>query len=80
MSTKTVVTAAAALISMLAVTAGSANAGGRHFHGFHRHHHHHGLHLRIGPVYRDCSFYREMWEDTGSFKWKRRYYQCKGWW
>lgn len=79
MSTKTVAVAAAALLSTLAVSAGSANAGGRHFHGF-PNHHHHGLYLRIGPTYRDCSFYREMWEDTGSFKWKRRYYQCKGWW
>ncbi len=33
-----------------------------------------------GPTYRDCSFYREMWEETGRFKWKRRYYECKGWW
>lgn len=79
MSIKTLVIAAAATASLLAGAAGTANAGGRHFGGFH-HRHHHGLYLHVGPTYRDCSFYREMWEDTGSHKWKRRYYQCKGWW
>ena len=79
MPIKSVVVASFALLSTLAATTGAANAGGKHFRGFHGHHGH-GLHLRIGPTYRDCSFYREMWEDTGLFKWKRRYYQCKGWW
>lgn len=79
MSIKTLVIATATTASVLAGAAGTANAGGRHFGGFH-HHHHHGLFLRIGPTYRDCSFYREMWEDTGSLRWKRRYYLCKGWW
>lgn len=55
----------------------AANAHGSHFHGFY---HHPGLFLRVGPPPRDCSFYREMWEDIGFYKWKRRYYECRGWW
>lgn len=63
----------------LSTASGAANAGHRHHRGFffgpYDHHR-----LYVGPVYRDCSFYREMWEDTGSFHWKRKYYICKGWW
>lgn len=75
-----------ALFSALAATAGGASAGGKHFHGKHHFHHnfhrHHGFRVVIGGGggYGGCGFYRDMWEDTGSFKWKRRYYMCKGWW
>ena len=74
-----------ALFSALAATAGGASAGGNHhFHGKHFHHkfhRHHGFHVVIGGGGgHGCGFYREMWEDTGSLKWKRRYFVCKGWW
>ena len=79
MSAKKIFIATAVALSALAGTVGAANAGHRH-NGFHGHHGQHGLRLHVGPAYRDCSFYREMWEETGRLKWKRRYYECKGWW
>lgn len=84
MNVKKLSIATLALFSALAATAGGASAGGKHHH-FHGKHFHHGHGLRIvigGGGYGGggCGFYREMWEDTGSFKWKRRYYMCKGWW
>lgn len=76
-----------ALFSALAATAGGASAGGgkHHFNGKHFHqnfHRHHGVRIVIGGGggHGGCGFYRDMWHDTGSFKWKRRYYSCKGWW
>lgn len=77
MQTKTLMFAAFAALTALAGSAGGAMAGHRHFHGFHHNPH---FFLRIGPPARDCRFYREMWEETGFFKWKKRYYICKGWW
>ncbi|MGE0056028.1 MAG: hypothetical protein AB7S74_17665 [Hyphomicrobium sp.] len=76
MSKTSTIVAALALVGTLGVGAGSASAHGN-FHGFHRPH---GLFLRVGPPVRDCSFYREMWEDTGLLRWKRRYFMCRGWW
>jgi hypothetical protein len=77
MSAKKYLIGTAVALSALAGTVGAASAGHRHHHGFHKHHR---FHFYSGPVFRDCSFYREMWEDTGRFKWKRRYFECKGWW
>lgn len=83
MNVKKLSIATLALFSALAASAGGASAGGKHHH-FHGKHFHHGHGLRIviggGGYGGGCGFYREMWEDTGSFKWKRRYYMCKGWW
>jgi hypothetical protein len=71
---------AAAAIATVAMTgaSGMASAHGRHGHFFYGF----GYQPRIyvGPPVRDCGYYREMWEDTGRFYWKRRYYECKGWW
>lgn len=78
MSKKFIIVAALALVG--AAGAGAASAHGLHGHHFHGFHHRHGLFLRIGPPMRNCSFYREMWEDTGLLRWKRRYFECKGWW
>lgn len=68
-----------AAFSMFAVLAGAASSASAHGH----HHFHRGFGIVItngGYGGGGCGFYREMWEDTGLFKWKRRYYQCKGWW
>lgn len=79
-------TLAVAGLAVVALTgvSGAASAHG-HGHGGHgRHHfffgHGYGPRLYVGPTYRDCSYYREMWEDTGRLVWKRKYYECKGWW
>lgn len=77
MSNKTKVIAAIVAVAAIAGVAGSANANHRSMHGFHPHRH---LYFYAGPPVRDCTFYREMWEDTGLFKWKKRYFICKGWW
>lgn len=85
MSIKSLTIASLTLLASVAGIAGAAQAGGGHHgHGGHHgggHHnfHHHGFKLVIGGNHgRDCSFYREMWEETGSFRWKRRYFACKG--
>lgn len=76
----TAIAAIAALIACTGIT-NSASAGGGHHHRHHFFNHGPSFGIVIGSGYRnDCSFYREMWEDTGSFKWKRRYYTCRGWW
>lgn len=75
MSFKSIAIAALALGTI----AGGASAASAHGH----HHFRHGFGIVIGGGdYHGggCGFYREMWEDTGLFKWKRRYYMCKGWW
>lgn len=75
--------AVAGFAAMSGISAGDAEAGfkHRHFHGFHHHNfYRRGIYLNVGPSYHDCGFYREMWEDTGLRRWKRRYYACKGWW
>lgn len=74
-------TLAAASLAVVAISGatGTANAGHRHHHNSFGHRHH-GLHLYIGQPHRDCSYYREMWEDTGRSYWKRKYFVCKGWW
>lgn len=73
-----------ALFAAVAATTSGASAGGkRHFHGKHFHHnfhHHRGLRIVAGGGYGGCGFYRDMWHDTGLFRWKRRFYMCKGWW
>lgn len=87
MSTKSLAFAAIAAVAAMSASVGTANAGHRGF-SFHAHHGIHGHHFRyrprlyvhVGPSYGSCAFYREMWHDTGLFKWKRRYYSCKGWW
>ncbi len=70
--------AAAAIVAMTGASGMATAHGGRHHHFFY------GFgyqpRLYVGPPVRDCSYYREMWEDTGRFYWKRRYYECKGWW
>ncbi len=76
MSTKATVFAAAAALAAIAGAAGTANAHG-HSSGFHPHHR---FYFYADPPVRDCSFYREMWEETGLFRWKKRYFVCKGWW
>lgn len=79
MIAKSTLAVAGLAVVALSTVSGAANAGHRHNrHFFFGHHNHHRLH--IVPVYRDCSYYREMWEDTGSFYWKRKFYICKGWW
>jgi|CXWK01.1.fsa_nt_gi hypothetical protein len=79
MIAKSTLAVAGLAVVALSTVSGAANAGHRHHrHFFFGHHNHHRLH--IVPVYRDCGFYREMWEDTGRFYWKRKYYICKGWW
>lgn len=80
MSKKSIIIAALALVGAAGAGAASASAHGHHGHHFHGFHHRHGLLLRVGPPVRDCSFYREMWQDTGLLRWKRRYFACKGWW
>ncbi len=77
-SKATLAVAGLAVIAVSGATS-AANAGHRHNRHFFFGHHHH-RHLHFVPVYRDCSYYREMWEDTGSFYWKRKFYICKGWW
>lgn len=62
--------------------AATANAGGGHhrFHNFHRFDFHpHSRLVLIAPP-RDCGYYYERWQYSGSFYWKQRYFQCKGWW
>jgi len=27
-----------------------------------------------------CGYEYSRWQHTGSFYWKRRYYECRGWW
>ena len=76
MSTKTLVIAAATALTALFSAAGGASAHG-HKHGFF----HEGPRFRVivGPSY-NCGYYHNKWMNTGSFYWKRRYYECKGWW
>lgn len=77
MTKLTIGLATATALAAVALSAAPASAHGSH-HFFRNHHPH--LYFYAGPPVRDCSFYREMWEDTGLLKWKRRYYACKGWW
>lgn len=55
---------------------------GKHFSGsFGGHHHHrHHRHVFVNVGGGGCGYYYDMWQDTGSYRWKKRYYQCKGWW
>ena len=42
---------------------------------------HGGSHVSVNVGNRDdCSYERDRWEDTGRRYWKRRYYECRGWW
>jgi co-chaperonin GroES (HSP10) len=50
--------------------------GGHH----HHHRHRHGLYLTSGYIVPSCSYLYGRWQDTGSFYWKKRYYECRGWW
>lgn len=74
---------------VLAAGSSSAMAGGRHVSvnvgnhfsgnfGHHGHHGHRNVVVNIGGG--GCGYYYDRWQDTGSYKWKKRYYECKGWW
>lgn len=80
MSIKSMTIAAVSMLAVLGGAAGAANAGGSHHFGGHRFHNGFGIIISNGGGGGGCGFYREMWEETGLFKWKRRYYECKGWW
>ena len=78
MTLKSIVLAAATVLAVSAGGADDANAHvKRHFFGFH-----HGPHgqLFIGSGGGGCGYYYDRWQDTGRFYWKRRYYECRGWW
>lgn len=47
----------------------------------HKHHvRHTGFLYTTGFVGTGCGYTYARWQDTGSFYWKRRYYECRGWW
>jgi hypothetical protein len=52
--------------------------GGGHHH--HHHHRHHGLYLTSSYIGPSCGYLYSRWQTTGSFYWKKRYYECRGWW
>jgi hypothetical protein len=92
MKTGTIVAGVAAGLVAIMGSAGAADAKGKHVvvkvghgHGHHHHHHRHhfhGRHFYYGSpvVYGGCGYEKNMWWKTGSFYWKKRYYECKGWW
>lgn len=49
-------------------------------HGHFRHYRHSGLYLTSGFVGPGCGYSYARWQDTGLFIWKKRYYECRGWW
>jgi hypothetical protein len=62
--------------------AATANAGSGH----HRFHNFYSFDFRphtrlvlISPSY-DCGTYYDRWQYSGSFYWKKRYFECRGWW
>jgi hypothetical protein len=72
--------AALAATLIIAASTSSAMAGSKH-HGRHHGFHHRGhVQLFIGGGGGGCGYYRNRWQDTGSFYWKRRYFECRGWW
>ena len=88
MSKITHVRAALAAAIMVAAGATGAMAGKNHvnvhvgdyFDGTFKHGSRHGSHVSINVGSGNgCGYYRERWEDTGSFYWKHKYYDCKGW-
>ncbi len=79
MSTTSRLFAAAAASAMLAAGSGAAMAHGHGHRSFHSFHHRPHLQLYIGGG-GGCGYYFERWQDSGSFFWKRKFYQCKGWW
>ena len=78
MSFKTLALVATAATATLMSGLGPAQAKHK-WHGFGIHH---GprVHLFIGGGGGGCGYYYDMWQDTGRLYWKRRYYQCRGWW
>ena len=77
MSLKSLALVATAVTATMLSAAGPASAhNNRHGLGFH-----YGprVHLFIGSG-GGCGYYYDMWQDTGRHYWKRRYYECKGWW
>lgn len=91
---KTILAAAAAAIAVVGTLgAGASDAeargGKRFFVASHKIHHGHGHHFRhrhafivATPVVYSgggCGFYKRRWENTGSYHWKAKYYDCMGW-
>lgn len=74
----------AAIAAATILTSGitPANAGGRH-HGFHKFHHFNNFHhhprirLYVGGGGNGCGYYYDMWQDTGSLYWKRKFFRCR---
>jgi len=68
--------ASVALVSVMT----PAQAGGKG--GFHFGHHwkHGHVQIHVWKPHRDCEWLYWKWKRTDRFKWKKRFYQCKGWW
>jgi hypothetical protein len=74
MTAKSMIMAAAIAATTFVGSAGMASAHSKHFFFDH--------HPRVVLLFGNggCSYYRDMWYDTGRFYWKEKYYVCKGWW
>jgi hypothetical protein len=78
-----------AAVALAAAMPATAMAGNRHvnvhvgnyFQGNfgHGHHSSSGIYINVGGS-GGCGYSYDRWQDTGSYYWKKRYYECKGWW
>lgn len=82
--------AALAVAAALALLGGggAAEAHGKHFgfHGFHGHGFHDSYVFSHRPRLRivigggeSCGYYYDRWRLSGSFYWKEKYLDCRGW-
>lgn len=82
MTMKSLGIAAIAASAILSAGISPASAGGRH-HGFHNFYHLNNFHHRprirlyVGGGGNSCGYYYDMWQDTGSKYWKRKFFRCR---
>ncbi len=71
--------------AVIAVAAGLIASTAAEARGRHHHHHHRHVFLYRAPIIVtrvpvvDCSYAFARWQATGSYRWKHRYFACKGW-
>ena len=70
--------------AVIAVAAGLIASSAAEARGFHRHHHRHAVFYRAPIIVThvpvaDCSYAYARWQASGSYRWKHRYFACKGW-